>query len=305
MNASTNAKFFASIPYDKNSTLHLIMGIGSIYILMHIIYVVFIILSNVPGTVYYELMLPNTAIRDWEHFAQKPWTLFIYGISHSTFWIMFTNMVWLYLFGNVLQQYVGYKEIIPLYFFVYILAGFAYLIITFLIPNPQMSYFQGAIVSNIGIATAALYLRPNHQMSIGSQLRVPYVFFYIIFFLLSIFLLINDANAYGFLGKLQYTWYSYVWILYIMSVLMGLTFGILYNKGMKLGNLMYAGMDKLVLSFTPAHNADGWRTDKLKNAILSQDRVKGNPELKKLVEKLDKEGITALSAEERIKIFGQ
>ncbi len=47
----------------------------------------------------------------------KPWTLILAMFTHVAFWDVFSNMVWLYCFGSLLQQFSGVRLVIPLYVF--------------------------------------------------------------------------------------------------------------------------------------------------------------------------------------------
>lgn len=88
---------------------------------------------------------------------QHPWTLFTYNWTHIGFWDLFTNMVWLAAFCNILQNLGANKHLFPIYFYSGIAAGLVYIFIGPAVP------FLGAHVGVIALALAATMLSPKYK----------------------------------------------------------------------------------------------------------------------------------------------
>ncbi|MBK7290393.1 MAG: rhomboid family intramembrane serine protease [Chitinophagaceae bacterium] len=48
---------------------------------------------------------------DGNHFLHKPWTLITHMFAHDNVWKVFTNMIWLWCFGFIMQDLSGNKKL--------------------------------------------------------------------------------------------------------------------------------------------------------------------------------------------------
>lgn len=78
-----------------------------------------------------------------------PWTLLTYNWTHIGFWDLLTNMVWLAVFCNILQNQGANKHLFPIYFYSGLVAGISYLFMGSTIP------FLGAHIGVLALAIAA------------------------------------------------------------------------------------------------------------------------------------------------------
>ncbi|MFY8165163.1 MAG: rhomboid family intramembrane serine protease, partial [Sediminibacterium sp.] len=92
-----------------------------------------------------------------QQILQHPWTLFTYNWTHTGFWDLFTNMIWLATFCNILQNLGTNKHLFPIYFYSGLVAGLVYIAIGTSVP------FLGAQVGVIAIAAAATMLSPKYK----------------------------------------------------------------------------------------------------------------------------------------------
>ena len=90
--------------------------------------------------------------------ASHPWSLLTFSWVHAGFWILFTNMIWLTAFCNVLQNMGANKHLFPIYFYSGLVAGGVYLCIGSNAP------LLGAQVGVIALAVAATTMSPNFKL---------------------------------------------------------------------------------------------------------------------------------------------
>src|SRR3990172_712112 len=57
------------------------------------------------------------------HFIRQPWTLITHFFLHAEFFHIFWNMVMLYVFGKILQEFTGNTKILSIYFYSAIAGG--------------------------------------------------------------------------------------------------------------------------------------------------------------------------------------
>src|SRR5690606_20346774 len=108
--------------YHRNALLQLIVISGIAYVCYHGIRATLWMSTRSANEIFSQiesqLLLPSL-----EQFPSRFWTVFTYGWLHHGFWELFTNMVWMYCFGSVLQALIGFRQIIPMYFYGLILGG--------------------------------------------------------------------------------------------------------------------------------------------------------------------------------------
>jgi membrane associated rhomboid family serine protease len=99
--------------------------------------------------------------------SQKPWTILSFMFSDVNLMRAFSNMLWLWGFGSVLQNLTGNRKLIP----VYLYGGFAgalfFIIAVYLIPtNRAIIDAMGLLGANapvMAIAVAATAIAPNYR----------------------------------------------------------------------------------------------------------------------------------------------
>lgn len=119
--------------------------------------------------------------------ARKPWTILTYFFAHEDIFHILFNMLFLYWFGRLIDEYLGTRRMVALY----ILGGLAGALTYILVYNIS-PYFQGVVgTSRMLGASAAVYavtvgaatLLPNYTFSLLllGPVKIKYIaLFYII-----------------------------------------------------------------------------------------------------------------------------
>jgi membrane associated rhomboid family serine protease len=98
----------------------------------------------------------------------RPWTIITHMFVHDNFWKIFTNMLWLWCFGYIMQSTAGTKKIIPVFVYGAIGGAIAFLLAYNLLPSLQAQLpFANALGASSGvmaIAIAATLLSPNFRI---------------------------------------------------------------------------------------------------------------------------------------------
>lgn len=99
--------------------------------------------------------------------SKKPWTIISFMFSDVNLMRAFSNMLWLWGFGSVLQNLTGNRKLIP----VYLYGGFAgalfFIVAVYLIPtNRAIIDVMGLLGANapvMAVAVAATAIAPNYR----------------------------------------------------------------------------------------------------------------------------------------------
>ena len=134
-------------------------------------------LEGFPMSQFYDEVVHHFMLSPYYQEAlEKPWTFFIYNWSHDQFWSLCGNMIWLSVFGSILQNQQANKHLFPIYFYSGIIGAIA-----FIVMGAGIS-FMGAELSIMALATAALSVNPRYKLSIsGTSLPAVWIIFVIYF----------------------------------------------------------------------------------------------------------------------------
>lgn len=100
--------------------------------------------------------------------SKKPWTLLSFMFTDVNLMRAFSNMLWLWAFGSVMQNLTGNKKLVPVYLYGG-LAGAVFFIAATYIITPQLAAddltgLLGANAPVMAIAAAATAIAPNYRL---------------------------------------------------------------------------------------------------------------------------------------------
>jgi len=150
----------------------------------------------------------------------QPWTIITSMFVHADFWHIFFNMFFgLYMFGMYLENIIGEREFLKVYFAGGIAAGIFYVLLSLLfgLPNPLTSAVgaSGAIYAIIG---TLMVLRPNMPIYFYLVIKMPLWLFGSLYFLYSLL-----AVPTGLSGNIAVT-------AHVGGLIAGLIFGQIYRN---------------------------------------------------------------------------
>ncbi len=211
----------------NNTLVQLILVNTVVFLVLLLSKVGLTMAGNLP--VYYaireQIMIPGSI----SEFLHRPWTLLTYFFAHEEIFHILYNMLFLYWFGKLIDEYLGNRRLIGLYFMGGIAGGLLYLVMYNTIPYFQQqadtARMLGASAAAFSVAVGAATLLPNytfHLLLIGA-VRIKYIVFF--FIILSV---ANSAgtNAGGNLAHLG-------------GALMGFSYVKLLQNGTDLGRPIY------------------------------------------------------------------
>jgi len=145
---------------------------------------------------------------NFENFLTQPWSLLTYGFLDVSFWTLFTNMIWLWLFGSILEDAKGTNRIFPIFWFGFVFSGFVLLIVQSFLPQSALLY-ASTLGGVAAVAAASITFKPRAVVYAIFNKGVPVYFFGILFLSITIYINWQNLNAMvllvsgGFLGFLS------------------------------------------------------------------------------------------------------
>jgi membrane associated rhomboid family serine protease len=277
-----------------NNGLIQIILINVIVFLVLIVLRVILSISEVPD-VYHaitkQLIIPPLI----QNFIFKPWTLFTYFFTHEEIFHILFNMLFLYWFGKLVDEYLGNRRLINLYILGGLTGGVLYLLMYNLIPYYQFrSSFDGMLGASgavFAVVVGAATLMPNYTffLFLLGPVRIKYIaaFYVILSFAQAI-----GSNAGGNIAHLG-------------GALIGFLFVKQLKKGTDLGQPltnMAEGLKKLFRRKTPM-KVTHRRKESVRSSYGQPTYVPNQDEIDAILDKISRSGYESLTKEEKQKLF--
>lgn len=273
--------------YSQNAVLQLIVASAVGFIAYHLTRVILLIVEAQPTT-FSDYFTQNIALPDIAYYTSKFWTIFTYGWVHNGFWELFSNMLWLYCFGSLVQMMVGYRQVIPLFIYGLAIGGLFYEG-SQLLPADVFNVHYSLLGAHAGVMTlavAALTISPGYRFYLGEHFSIPIIVVAGIFF----FLAIINSNMEG--PRL---------LLLAGAALTGFGYIKLLQAGYKPGTWVYGIFERMDRMVTPDDNAVK-KHGKKRSQVLKMSQPRPDSKQKRVDELLDKinqKGYDSLTKEEK------
>jgi membrane associated rhomboid family serine protease len=207
--------------------------IGLIEVIFH--------LFQLPGDFIARLHLNLDLSSQPAIFLRKPWTIITYMFMHAGFWHIIMNMLLLFWFGRIFQEYLRDKKLVATYIQGGIAGGLLYILAYQVFPALAGSeaLMVGASASVLAIIVATATLLPNYSMNLLFFGPVKLKYIAIVFVLLDVLSLNGMENIGGHFAHLGGALYGFVYIK-------------LYQSGTDISRWFTAVVDFFVNAFKPA-----------------------------------------------------
>ncbi len=181
---------------------------GGLFVLLWFIEITFLMTESGTDFFFQYMKEPLQLPLDLSSFLKRPWSLLTFGFMETGFWNLFTNMVWLWIFGTVLEDLRGTNRVLPIFWFGSIVAGMLLLLI-----NKFTQWGDGLYISTLGgvtaVAAASVTYKPRYIFYAIFNKGVPIYIFGILFLILTLYVRWEDKSSFvmliggGILGYLS------------------------------------------------------------------------------------------------------
>ena len=105
---------------------------------------------------------------DAEKMLSRPWTIITHMFVHDNIWRVFSNMLWLWCFGYIMQELTGNKKIVPIFIYGGLAGGIAFMLAYNFVPSlqAQLPYASavGASAGVMAVAIATTMISPQYKI---------------------------------------------------------------------------------------------------------------------------------------------
>ncbi len=280
-----------------NGLIQLILINVFVFLLLLVLQVSFS-LSGKSGI--YDLILNQVALKsNLAHVLYKPWTLLTYCFVHQNVLHILFNMLFLFWFGQLVQEYLGSRRLVSIYLLGGIFGGIVFIALYNLVPlyRSQLDVLNlGASGAVYAVMLGAATLLPNytfHVLIIG-PVRIKYI---AAFWVIVSFAQIPGTNAGGNIAHLSGALFGYMYIRML-------------RRGIDLGQPVEAVLDffKRLFAKQPRPTMQvkyrsQTRTTYSTYSTASAEDYPGDEEIDAILDKISKSGYESLTREEKQKLY--
>ena len=248
--------------------------------------------SSIPESSFYANIYHYFAMpADLDTLLMRPWTILIMQFSEVKVFLAISNIFWLWVFGNLIQDLVGGDKLIPLYLYSGFVSAIAFVATSNIYQGELASgiYFTGVSSILLGLAVAASTISPSYRFFPLIGGGIPLWVITLVYALVDLSALANNLIMI---------------IPHLFAGLMGFVFIKCLQNGIDLGDWMNSIARKFSSLLTPAKKQgtsikatsfykQGPESPFVKKSTITQQRIDA------ILDKINQKGYNSLSAEEK------
>jgi len=157
-----------SVGADGNALMNLIALQLIVFVLFAFVQVIYLFTYGKQGPAFYlDQVFPWIALpADAGQLLERPWTIVSHMFVHHGVWPVIANLLWLWAFGYIYQDFTGYRQIVPLFIYGSLAGALGFVLAHNLLPgtDSQPAWAWGAGPGVMAIAVATTLLAPNFRI---------------------------------------------------------------------------------------------------------------------------------------------
>lgn len=207
-------------PFKTGNSVGQLLVINIFIFLALVIFQFILTISGFPpdesSSIFHSVVSWIAVPMHFNELLYKPWTFFTYMFVHYSLWHIFGNMLMLFVFGNIFQEYASSKRVFAVYMYGALIGALLALITYQFIPTFKLhapaDFMVGASAGVMAIVLAAATLVPDyvlHLLLIG-PVRLKYIALFVV--VLDMIGVTYFDNAGGHLSHLGGALFGYVFV---------------------------------------------------------------------------------------------
>ncbi|HSV12179.1 MAG TPA: rhomboid family intramembrane serine protease [Hanamia sp.] len=280
---------------DDNNALMMLVGMNAlIFISFGIIQILYYLTQSTTTAFHYEILRWFIVPAKLSSLAVLPWTIFTYMFVHVGVIYTVITLVWLWVFGSILQDLSGNSKIIPLYIYGGIAGAVVFVAANYFIPSlrdqVEYSFMLGGNAGIMAIAVATTTLSPDYRLFKMLNGGIP------LWILTLLYIVIDIAGSHNMGEQLAHLGGGLIGFLFIVSLKKGYDWSLwmhkLYNWFLNLFNPDKPIAEREKIKEKVFYNT-GATKPFVKRPVVTQQRID------EILDKINQKGFSHLSEEEK------
>ena len=280
---------------DDSNALMMLVGMNAlIFISFGIIQILYYLTQSTTTAFHYEILRWFIVPAKLSSLAVLPWTIFTYMFVHVGVIYTVITLVWLWVFGSILQDLSGNSKIIPIYIYGGVAGAIIFVAANYLIPSlrnqVEYSFMLGGNAAIMAIAVATTTLSPDYRLFKMLNGGIP------LWILTLLYIVIDIAGSHGMGEQLAHLGGGLTGFLFIVSMRKGYDWSLwmhkLYNWFLNLFNPDKPTAEREKIKEKVFYNTGGTKPF-IKRPVVTQQRID------EILDKINQKGFSHLSEEEK------
>lgn len=280
---------------DDNNALIALIGINTLlFVSFGLVQVIYYISQSGTTAFQYEILRWFIMPAKLSSIATKPWTVLTYMFIHVGFFYTLINMIWLWVFGSILQDLSGNSKIIPVYFYGGIAGAVFFVATSYAFPQlrgqVEYSFMLGGNAGIMAIALATTTLSPDYRLFRMLNGGIP------LWILTILYVIIDFTGTADASQRLAHLGGGLVGFLFVLSLKKGydgsLWMNNVYNWFTDLFNPDKPVIKNQKIKEKVFYNTAGQKPF-IKRPVITQQRID------EILDKINQKGFSHLSEEEK------
>lgn len=217
-----------SLGDDNNALMALVAINAMIFISFGLIQIIYYLTQSSSSAFHYEILRWFILPAKLSTLATLPWTVLTYMFVHTGVIYTLINMLWLWVFGTILQNLSGNSKIIPVYIYGGLAGATLFIASSYGIPQlhneVEYSFMMGGNASIMAVAIATTTLSPDYRMFKRLNGGIP------LWVLTLLYIIIDFAGSGGAAQRMAHLGGGLIGFLFIISLRRGYDWSIWMNK---------------------------------------------------------------------------
>lgn len=280
---------------DDNNALMALVGINAlIFVSFGLIQIIYYLTQSSSSAFHYEILRWFIIPAKLTTLSTLPWTIFTYMFVHVGVIYTVINMLWLWVFGTILQDLAGNSKIIPVYIYGGLTGAVFFIATNYAFPQLhnqiEYSFMFGGNAAIMAIAIATTTLAPDYRLFKMLNGGIP------LWVLTILYIIIDIAGSVGTADKLAHLGGGLTGFLFIVSMRKGYDWSLwmnkIYNWFLNLFNPDKKPVRKEKIKEKVFYNTGGQKPF-VKRPVITQQRID------EILDKINQKGLNHLSEEEK------
>jgi membrane associated rhomboid family serine protease len=283
-----------SLGDDNNALMALVAINALIFISLGLIQIIYYLTQSTSTAFHYEILRWFILPAKLTSLATLPWTVFTYMFVHIGVIYTVISMVWLWVFGSILQDLSGNSKIIPIYIYGGLAGALVFIGCNYAFPQlrsqVEYSFMLGGNAGIMAIAVATTTLSPDYRLFRMLNGGIP------LWILTILYVVIDFAGSGGLAHHLAHLGGGLIGFLFIVSLRRGYDWSLwmnqVYNWFMNLFNPDKPIQQNEKIKEKVFYNTGGQKPF-IKRPVITQQRID------EILDKINQKGYNHLSEEEK------
>lgn len=204
---------------DYRRRISLRQGMGSLMMLIAVNLAVFVIFAFIKAIYYFSagengnLLFQQNILKwfvlpaDLHDLVRRPWTIITHMFIHEGVWHILGNMLWLWAFGQILEDLTGNRKVIPVFLYGGLAGALGFVLAYNLLPGlqqlPALPTALGASAGVMAIAVATTTIAPGYRLFPMIMGGFPLWILTVIFVIIDLATIPSGSNTGGHIAHLS------------------------------------------------------------------------------------------------------